>query len=83
MLGAEPQDEDPAPSDGDFPPGGPFDFFGFGQPGNGPGFHQHNMAEQNPPAGANGGLPGHGFVDPQDIQENDAQAQEPDNIWAN
>lgn len=28
-----PQDEDPAPGLDDFPPGGPFDLFGFGQNG--------------------------------------------------
>ena len=36
LLGALPQDEAPAPGPDDFPPGGPFDLFGFGQQGPGP-----------------------------------------------
>lgn len=36
LLGGLPQDEDPAPGPDAFPPGGPYDYFGFGQPGNAP-----------------------------------------------
>lgn len=55
MLGALPQDEDPAPGPDDFPPGGPFDLFGFGQDGPGP-------AAMHPQAGPNLQFaPGGGF----------------------
>lgn len=57
LLGALPQDEDPAPGPGDFPPGGPFDIFGFGQIGPGP-------AQPGPPnqqAGGAGDILGHNF----------------------
>jgi hypothetical protein len=37
LLGGLPADEEPAPDD--IPPGGPYDFFGFGQQGPGPMFH--------------------------------------------
>jgi hypothetical protein len=33
LLGGLLADEDPAPGLGDFPPNGPYDFFGFRQPG--------------------------------------------------
>lgn len=48
LPGGLPQDEDPALGLDDFPPGGPFDLFGFGQNGLGPTFqanHQLNHQE--------------------------------------
>lgn len=48
LLGGLPQDEDPAPGPADFPPGDPFDLFGFGQNGPGPALnpnHQPNHQE--------------------------------------
>lgn len=64
LLGGLPQDEDPAPGPDDFPPGGPFDLFGFGQPGNGRPFHQNHQMGPNP----DNGIPGHGFI----VQQNEA-----------
>jgi hypothetical protein len=74
LLGGLPHDEDPSLGDNDFPPGGPFDLFGFGQPGNGPAFHQNNIEGHG---NAGGGIPGHGFVDAADEP---AEAEEVDDL---
>lgn len=41
-----PSNEDPAPGPDDFPPGGTFDLFGFGQQGLGPALHQNQENQQ-------------------------------------
>lgn len=61
MLGGFPQDEDPILGPDDFPPGGPFDLFGFGQQGPGPaapGPQQLNQQQQFGPFPFAGGAVG-------------------------
>jgi hypothetical protein len=71
LLGGLPQDEDPAPGPGDFPLGGPFDLFGFGQNAPGPAVQPNQQNGLNL-GGLGGGIAGHGFV----VQDNElADAQ--------
>ena len=47
MLGGLPEDEDPVPGPDDFPSGGPFDLFGFGQNGPGPAAQPNHQGGPN------------------------------------
>lgn len=51
LLGGLASDEDPAPGPDDFPPGGPFNLFGFGQNGPGPAFQPQQQNGPNMFAG--------------------------------
>jgi hypothetical protein len=70
LLGGLPQDEDPAPGPGAFPPGGPFDHFGFGQIGPGPVIQP---GQNNLNAGFGGGIPGHNFAPADDQGDGPAE----------
>ena len=55
LLGGLSQDKDAAPRPNDFPPGGPFDLFGFGQNGPGPADLQNQQGGPNLFPGGLGG----------------------------